>query len=141
MLNYEHANGGLPPSRTDGDQSFPNAPYFPSEHSWSVFLLPYVEQASLAEEYYFVNPRTGQVASWDDQINWPALRTQMKLFNCPSTPHQPRVDTDLHTPQSVIQAACGDDGAVSAIKPFVGAGCFGLDPNLLDDAPQCWPAA
>jgi prepilin-type N-terminal cleavage/methylation domain-containing protein/prepilin-type processing-associated H-X9-DG protein len=138
MLSYEQANGGLPPSRTDGDPSFPNAPYFPAEHSWTVLLLPYIEQANLGNEYYFFNPRDGQLLTdgWTDQFNWAAVRTQLPLFNCPSTPHQPRVDTDPHTPQTLIQAACGDYGAVSAIKPFVGNACFQLPANLLEDAPQ-----
>src|SRR5262245_44519527 len=44
MHNYESTFGGLPPSRTTGAVS--TAPYFPYSHSWTVALLPYIEQTN-----------------------------------------------------------------------------------------------
>jgi prepilin-type processing-associated H-X9-DG protein len=45
----------------------------------------------------------------------------MKLYICPSTPNPERVDTDI-----TAEPACGDYGAINAIKDFVGINCFAL---------------
>jgi prepilin-type processing-associated H-X9-DG protein len=45
----------------------------------------------------------------------------MKIFNCPSTPMQPRFDTTIAS-----MPAAGDYSSVNAIKNFVGINCFGL---------------
>ncbi len=134
MINYSEAMGGFPPSRTTNDDPTLNPTQV--EHSWTVYLLPYIEQAGLTKEYYFTDPVTNNPCSWFDQANWPAVRTQLKIFNCPATPRQPRVDTDHNNPQSYVMAACGDYGAVSAIKPFVGAACSQLPTNLDSDDPR-----
>jgi prepilin-type N-terminal cleavage/methylation domain-containing protein/prepilin-type processing-associated H-X9-DG protein len=146
MLNYEQANNGLPPSRTDGDPLFPNAPYYPTCHSWTVFLLPYIEQANLKNEYVFIDPQFETLCSWYDQANIKAVQTQLTIFNCPSTPNQPRTDTGtgvIPGPNGessgatypLIKAACGDYAAVNAIKDFVGAACsqFAVYSNDKDD--------
>jgi prepilin-type N-terminal cleavage/methylation domain-containing protein/prepilin-type processing-associated H-X9-DG protein len=140
LCDYEVAMGGFPASCTTSDPSNPPAAVN-RVNSWTVYILPYVEQGNLANEYYFVNPLNGmplvdgqgQLNGWENQFNWPAVRTQVALFNCPSTPNQPRTDNDTNTPQSLIQAACGDYGAVSAIKPFVGTGCFNTTSQNPDD--------
>jgi prepilin-type N-terminal cleavage/methylation domain-containing protein len=110
-LNYEAAKGGLPPSRTTGMGA--RAPYFPYQHSWSAALLPYVEQTNSFNLYNYS-------ANWDAPVNYQAIRTYLTLFNCPSTPNQPRVDTTI----AAIPAS-GDYHAVNAIKCFVGINCFG----------------
>jgi prepilin-type N-terminal cleavage/methylation domain-containing protein/prepilin-type processing-associated H-X9-DG protein len=111
MLNYEAAQGGLPPSRTTGTVA--SAPNFPYQHSWSAALLPYIEQTAAFNLYHYN-------ANWNDPINYPAIQTYQKMFNCPSTPMQPRVDTTISS-----QPSCGDYQAVNAIKWFVCVNCFG----------------
>jgi len=103
-------------------------------NSWSVFVLPYIEQSNLSVEYFFVDPQFGTPCGWSDQANIPFCKTQLPLFNCPSTPNQPRWDTDQSNfPANLVHAACGDYAAVSAIKNFVGNACFQLPISLNDN--------
>jgi prepilin-type N-terminal cleavage/methylation domain-containing protein/prepilin-type processing-associated H-X9-DG protein len=120
VLNFETARGGLPPSRTT--RGGPLAGYYGYEHSWSVALLPYIEQTASFNLYHYDR-------NWSDQVNQEAVQTYLKLFNCPSTPKQARVDR-------VTGASAGDYHAVNAIKFFVGINCFGLvgvNANTPDD--------
>src|SRR5260370_25086080 len=110
-VNFESTNGGLPPSRTTGTGA--GAPYFPSQHSWTAALLPYIEQTNSFNLYNYK-------ANWNDPVNYQAIRTSLKLFNCPSTAVQPRADTTISSMPSA-----GDYPAVNAIKCFVGINCFG----------------
>jgi prepilin-type N-terminal cleavage/methylation domain-containing protein/prepilin-type processing-associated H-X9-DG protein len=116
-LDYESALGGLPPSRTTGNHA--GAPYYPYQHSWSAALLPYIEQTAAFNLYDYK-------ADWNAPVNYAAIRTNQKIFNCPSTPDQPRFDGTIGaTP------AAGDYHAVNAIKNFVAVNCFGY-PHLVD---------
>jgi prepilin-type N-terminal cleavage/methylation domain-containing protein/prepilin-type processing-associated H-X9-DG protein len=119
-MNYENTNGGLPPSRTDGTIS--TAPWYPYNHSWSVAIMPYIEQLNSFKLYTYAG-------DWNAATNWQAIRTYLKLFNCPSTPNQPRQDMTISA-----QPSSGDYHAVNAIKDFVGINCFGyLGINNKDD--------
>jgi prepilin-type N-terminal cleavage/methylation domain-containing protein/prepilin-type processing-associated H-X9-DG protein len=112
LNNYVTNFDGLPPSRTTG--GIATAPWYPHVHSWSVALLPYIEQTVTFNLYNYN-------ANWDATVNRPAVRTYMKLFNCPTTPGQPRYDTTISA-----QPAAGDYHAINAVKDFVGINCFGL---------------
>jgi prepilin-type N-terminal cleavage/methylation domain-containing protein/prepilin-type processing-associated H-X9-DG protein len=111
VMNYESAQKGLPPSRTTGNVG--DAPWYPYQHSWSAALLPYIEQTAAFSLYEYK-------ANWNAPVNYTAIRTNLKLFNCPMTPGQPRFDTTI-----AAQPAAGDYHALNAIKPFVGVNCFG----------------
>jgi prepilin-type N-terminal cleavage/methylation domain-containing protein/prepilin-type processing-associated H-X9-DG protein len=111
MLNYENLRRGLPPSRTTGNGA--GAPYYPYQHSWTAALLPYIEQTASFNLYNYK-------ANWNDPVNYEAIRTYLQLFNCPSSPEQPRADTTIAAAPSA-----GDYHAVNAIKCFVGINCFG----------------
>jgi prepilin-type N-terminal cleavage/methylation domain-containing protein/prepilin-type processing-associated H-X9-DG protein len=124
MHNYETTFNGFPPSRTTGGAA--NAPYFPYQHAWTAALLPYIEQTASFNLYNYK-------ADWNNPANYTAIRTYLKLFNCPDTPNQPRSDTTI-----AAQPSAGDYHAVNAIKDFVGINCFGLtrisgkdDPRLV----------
>jgi prepilin-type N-terminal cleavage/methylation domain-containing protein len=119
MHNYESTFGGLPPSRTTGTVA--GAPFFPYQHSWSVALLPYIEQTNSFNLYNYN-------ADWNSALNYAAIQTQLKLFNCPSTPRQPRFDTTI-----AAQPAAGDYHVMHAIKNFVGINCFGYVGFLQPD--------
>src|SRR5579863_10013670 len=56
-LDYESAQGGLPPSRTTGGVA--TAPFFPYQHSWTAALLPYIEQTAAFSLYNYK-------ANWND---------------------------------------------------------------------------
>lgn len=123
VLNFENSMGGLPPSATTGMGA--GAPYFPYQHSWSAALLPYIEQTASFNLYHYDR-------NWDAPINNQAVRTYLKLFNCPTTPVQPRIDKTV----SAMPSA-GDYHAVNAIKCFVGINCFGYSmPNCRPPYPE-----
>ena len=56
------------------------------EHGWAVFLLPYIEQQPLADQYKFA-------FDWRAPENQIVRETKMPVFNCPSTPNQSRMDS------------------------------------------------
>ena len=122
MHNYAGVFKGFPPSRTTGNVA--SAPYFPYQHSWSAALLPYIEQTATFNLYTYK-------ADWNNPANYAAIRTYMPLFNCPSTPSQPRQDTTISA-----QPSAGDYHAMNAIKNFVGINCFGYIGNLNPDDPR-----
>jgi prepilin-type N-terminal cleavage/methylation domain-containing protein/prepilin-type processing-associated H-X9-DG protein len=117
VLNFESSQGGLPPSRTTQGSPLYNG----YQHSWSAALLPYIEQTASFNLYHYDR-------DWNFPDNQQAIQTYLKLFNCPSTPEQPRVDTTISA-----QPSCGDYHAVNAIKWFVGVNCFGYTMNLNTD--------
>jgi prepilin-type N-terminal cleavage/methylation domain-containing protein len=113
----------LPPGKVTAS-GYPNAIHakfnIPSgpEHGWVAFLLPYVEQGNVANKYSLN-------VSWNNSANFDAIRTQLKLQACPSTPKANRTTTN--------QAACGDYATVSAVEaPLVTNGWVdGLKGEML----------
>jgi prepilin-type N-terminal cleavage/methylation domain-containing protein/prepilin-type processing-associated H-X9-DG protein len=103
LMSHESALRQFPPGRT---QVTPVT-------SWTAHILPYIEQGVIAQQY-------NMKVDWDNPTNYPAIRTQIAIFNCPSFPDGARFDTTI-----VAAPACGDYSTVSEIKSFVGVGCFG----------------
>ena len=118
LHNYHDANRAFPPSRTTG--TMPTAPWFPYNHSWSAAILPYIEQNNVFKLYSYK-------ADWNSPVNYPAIQTQIAIFNCPSAPGE-RVDTTV-----AGQPACGDYSPINAIKNFVAINCLGLVGNINKD--------
>jgi prepilin-type N-terminal cleavage/methylation domain-containing protein/prepilin-type processing-associated H-X9-DG protein len=108
MHNYESTNKAFPPGRTTATTAA-----YPQRHSWSAFVLPSIEQGTVFSVYNVKK-------DWDDPANYAAIRTQLALFYCPTTPGGQRFDTTI-----TAGPACGDYSAISAIKFFVGINCFG----------------
>ena len=86
LHNYQATNGFFPPGAiTDATTvaakqvrlkvGVPN----PTLHSWTVFILPYIEQDNLYRMYDFG-------VNWYDPANQPVRETQLALMVCPSTP-------------------------------------------------------
>ncbi len=48
-------------------------------HSWPVFILPYIEQQNIYNQYRMDK-------NWFDPLNYNATQTQVKTFICPSSP-------------------------------------------------------
>jgi prepilin-type N-terminal cleavage/methylation domain-containing protein len=107
LHNHESAKGYFPP----GDTTAP-APM----HSWTAAILPYIEQDNVYKLYHYN-------VNWNAPVNYPAIREQLKIFNCPSTPLGMRFDTTI-----AAQPACADYASVNAIKDFVAINCFSLNP-------------
>jgi prepilin-type N-terminal cleavage/methylation domain-containing protein/prepilin-type processing-associated H-X9-DG protein len=103
LHNYEGANQSFPP----GDTSV--TPLY----AWTASILPYLEQDNVYRIYDFTH-------DWNTPGNYPAIQTQMKVWNCPSTLPGQRVDSTI-----AAMPACGDYGSINGIKDFVGINCFG----------------
>jgi prepilin-type N-terminal cleavage/methylation domain-containing protein/prepilin-type processing-associated H-X9-DG protein len=114
LHNHENTHKSFPPGRTTVTPL----------HSWTAFILPYIEQTNVYD-LYNLN------IDWNLPANYTAIRTQLAVFNCPSTPDQPRIDTTI-----AAQPACGDYSTVSAIKNFVGVNCFGYVGKLNPEDPR-----
>jgi prepilin-type N-terminal cleavage/methylation domain-containing protein/prepilin-type processing-associated H-X9-DG protein len=74
--NYENTHGRFPPGHVNGP--FPQAGVTePVIHGWGPFLLSFIEQQALANQYH-----------WDlyyyDPANQPVASTQLKIMQCPS---------------------------------------------------------
>ncbi len=102
MHNYEGTFNSFPPGRTTVSP----------EHSWTAFMLPYLEQDNVFKIYDIRK-------DWDDPGNYPAIQTQLSVFNCPSVPAGLRTDDTI-----AANPACGDYSTISAIHPFVSVNCF-----------------
>lgn len=72
-LNYESANGGLPPIGSAAQ-----------DVGWVTEILPYIEQTNLYGQYNFNYP-------WFDARNSGVIIQRMSLLECPSNWVQPRV--------------------------------------------------
>ncbi|QJW99762.1 DUF1559 domain-containing protein [Frigoriglobus tundricola] len=79
-LNYESANQKFPIG--DNRADLPGGVY----QSWQAVILPYEEQTAIANQYDYTR-------DYDDTVNYTAIANQIKIYNCPATPMQPRLDT------------------------------------------------
>jgi prepilin-type N-terminal cleavage/methylation domain-containing protein/prepilin-type processing-associated H-X9-DG protein len=122
LHQYADVNMALPPSFLGASQ--PNdPPGMPGVHktSWMALILPYIEQGNLANLYNFSY-------DYDAQPNATAAATYIALYNCPSTPDQPRYDTTPSddagsTGWGTLGRATTDYSALNAIKNFVAHAC------------------
>lgn len=62
-----------------------NIPYT-ANHGWGPFLLAFIEQQPLHEQYRFD-------LDWRDAANQPARETQLAVFRCPSAPRRSKTET------------------------------------------------
>ncbi|ADB17651.1 protein of unknown function DUF1559 [Pirellula staleyi DSM 6068] len=70
-------------------------------HSWAVFILPFMEQGNLADRY-------NMNANWAATENLPVVATPLKGFVCPSTPGGTERFYEKTVNSVVVKAAAGD---------------------------------
>jgi prepilin-type N-terminal cleavage/methylation domain-containing protein/prepilin-type processing-associated H-X9-DG protein len=68
--NYHDSYGVFPPGQLTS----------PKKHALGAYLLPFIEQTSLATPYSFA-------IHWYEAANQPVVTTPLKVFSCPSAPH------------------------------------------------------
>jgi len=91
ILNYESANGELPPAYTvddDGNRL----------HSWRTLILPYIEEGDLYDSIDLTK-------SWDDPANAHAREATISPYRCPAS--------ELDDSQTTYLAVVGPDRAFS----------------------------
>ena len=101
--NHENAYNYMPYSKRDATP----------QRSWAPDTLPFLEQANIVNDVNYnlsvnwwrtTDPATGAVVQ-----NGLTARMQLKVFNCPSTPNQPRLQVKRETaPEQDKIGACGD---------------------------------
>ncbi|HEY7428115.1 MAG TPA: DUF1559 domain-containing protein [Gemmataceae bacterium] len=81
IFNYESSYQALPTStRPAGSTTLPRI-------SWTIGVLPYIEQANLSRNYDLTS-------NWDSATNLPITSQRVKIFQCPGTPNPSRLDGD-----------------------------------------------
>jgi prepilin-type N-terminal cleavage/methylation domain-containing protein/prepilin-type processing-associated H-X9-DG protein len=134
-LNYESANKKFPIGderlgATNGTAAGgPLVDTWQYAVVWHALILPYIEQGNLANVYNYN-------ANWCDPSNYNAISVQVKLFNCPSTPLQPRVDaTQMEAPGGALIP----DGNPGAVCDYWGVN--ETDPRLISANPTYFTTA
>ena len=95
LHNFHDARKFFPPASTTK----------PKNHSWIPFVLPYLEQANLTRQYNFTR-------NWWAKSNSRAVRSQLGIFQCPTTPQPDRTDSTF-----TKKAACVDYNATRGVSP------------------------
>jgi len=121
-LNYESGNKAFPiGDQRDGTTRGTTTPV---AIVWHAIILPYIEQENLASMYNYH-------AHWSDPSNYPAEAVQVKVFNCPATPQQPRWDSSMMEMPGTESGP--DPGPAGAVCDYWGIN--ETDPRLVA-APQ-----
>ena len=92
-------------------------------HGWAVFLLPYLEQESLYNQYR-------RDRDWRHPDNQVVRETQLRVMQCPSTPGQNRLDGPNTSGGFTWRAAVGDYAVNNAINSALRDGLLNLTDNL-----------
>ncbi len=116
LYNYESSHSQFPPSRFDPKANIVtgNNATSTSLISWTVMILPYMDQAPLYNTYNFNSP-------WWHDSNVPVVHQNLAAFTCTSTPEQNRLDPAWgaslnHVGASSFWSAAGDYGSMNEIK-------------------------
>ena len=106
MYNYESATHTFPTS---------TRPATGPRISWTIQLLPYIEQRNLSKNYDFTQ-------NWDGPTNLPITSQAIKIFQCPSTPNPNRLDGNPQPPTVWgPEVAVTDYAAVAGVDPTLAA--------------------
>jgi prepilin-type N-terminal cleavage/methylation domain-containing protein/prepilin-type processing-associated H-X9-DG protein len=93
-------------------------------HSWPVFILPYIEQQNIYNQYTIKNQ------NWFDPINYKATQTQVKTFICPSSPeNQNRPAQDNKNPNAAISDYTVPGGLTGNFMDFCKNNGIGVPQN------------
>ncbi|HZZ29642.1 MAG TPA: DUF1559 domain-containing protein [Pirellulales bacterium] len=105
LMNYESAKKSFPYSRWGDKVAIYLNPFKTSnQQSWTSVILPFIEERGISAQY-------DQTQAWCSQANRPAISMTIKMFLCPSTPAENRVDTTY-----AKGAIAGDYGSMNGVK-------------------------
>ncbi len=120
--NYENANGKLPHSKRTA----------PPQRSWAPDVLPYLEQGNLVSEVNYNLAENWWRSTTYAGVPIPnsaTVQKHIKVFNCPSTPEQNRMQNKTEAaPEQNKTGACGDyfivEGVSAAINNDLGSAVY-----------------
>jgi prepilin-type N-terminal cleavage/methylation domain-containing protein/prepilin-type processing-associated H-X9-DG protein len=126
LHNFESAYKCVPPGGLSGTTVTPSHELLLGGrtgvlHGWTIFLLPYMEQKTVADIYH-------KTRDWRHSDNKQARETPLSALLCPSTPDSSRVDTQMIGGYGPVTAAVTDYGVDNAINAALGP------LGLIDDA-------
>jgi prepilin-type N-terminal cleavage/methylation domain-containing protein/prepilin-type processing-associated H-X9-DG protein len=93
LHSYHDAKKTFPPGSTSS----------PHKHNWVPFILLHIEQSNLYAQYHWD-------VDWNSAANLPAIRTQIKILQCPSVPTEDRFDTASGLGAAIDYGAPNDVG-------------------------------
>ncbi len=127
LMNYESTYGFFPVG--DSRDAAINGNNVDPYCAWQARILAFIEEQNIANIYNYK-------LDYNNPVNYPAIAQQVKIYNCPSTPNQPRVDT---TPDEGVNFNGGTEprgvcdywgiNAMETWVPIVG-NCVGAFPNF-----------
>jgi prepilin-type N-terminal cleavage/methylation domain-containing protein/prepilin-type processing-associated H-X9-DG protein len=112
LHNYHAAKGCFPPGDFETTKAYPSAP---GSFSWSVYLLPYVEQQAVYDMYIFGidSPPSPRIHYWSPASNATASSTRILAYICPSDPLQ----GTLLPGEGAVTDMCGVSDSVNQCYP------------------------
>jgi prepilin-type N-terminal cleavage/methylation domain-containing protein/prepilin-type processing-associated H-X9-DG protein len=142
MNSYMTTYGGYPPAKTtgiNGATSNVNTIWYPYEHAWTPAVLPFIEQTANFALYNYQQNWYDFAADPSNPTqfpngNAPAVSTQIKVFNCPSTPNQPRFDSTINLGGS-LHPGTSDYTSAHTISKAQSINCNGHNPLNIDTDP------
>jgi type II secretory pathway pseudopilin PulG len=130
LANHESQYGYFPPGALRSPATGTVGPFYQKfgvtangvNHSWAVFLLPFIEQDNLYKKYDFNQ-------NWASVANQPVHETQLAVMVCPSTPKKNRFNQKTVNGLAVKAAASdyGPDNAYSDLLEGLGL----VDPTAI----------
>jgi prepilin-type N-terminal cleavage/methylation domain-containing protein/prepilin-type processing-associated H-X9-DG protein len=115
LHNFHDVHKKFPPGQVMGP--YPAAAvYWPVNHGWAVFVLPFIEQQSLYNAYRLDR-------SLGDLSNQGVVAHPLKDFCCPAAPEQDRYDwTHGLFPSYGGRGSCGDYAPTWGVDPVLARG-------------------
>jgi prepilin-type N-terminal cleavage/methylation domain-containing protein len=131
LHNFENSFGYMPPGGISGSTVTVahKKLRIPANvtHSWSIFLMPYLEQQTLYDNYRMD-------FDWQAPENREVRETRVPVLICPSTPDPLRVDTQTPAAFGTITAAITDYGVNNGVSTALYS--LGLIDKETNDNPQ-----
>jgi prepilin-type N-terminal cleavage/methylation domain-containing protein len=132
MHNYQATTGFFPPGAVTNSASVAATQTrqklgitTPTFHSWSVFVLPYIEQDNLYKQYNLN-------ANWYDAVNQTVRETPLSVMVCPTTPRARDRFNQKTISGVAIKAAPGDYGPDNGYDPAL-EGIGLVDVTVIND--------
>jgi prepilin-type N-terminal cleavage/methylation domain-containing protein len=144
LHNYQAQNGFFPPGAVTTSTTVAATETrrklgitTPSDHSWTPFLLPFIEQDNLHRQYNFN-------AHWYSTANQAVRETLLSIFVCPSTPGGAQRFNQRTVGGVTARAAAGDyapNNAYGAALEGLGLVDVAVNRNGILQVNQVWSIA